>query len=797
MGNLLQQITSDTVVKLLLRRGQESDRKNVVLTSGELGYTVDGKRVFVGDGVTQGGNLVGNLNFGVQQNINNFIGVAQPGDFIFQSFDNNNIPDNVLYMFSNNQWQAVHPTYGPAFTYNNTFDASRTGTLDFNPQYFYLNTVTGNFGVGTDVPGAKLTVAGGISAQKNVTLPNLPTITTDATNKLYVDQAIATAFGTGGFGIFLPLSGGIMTGGIQMNTNAISATNVPNTGVELANKNYIDGQITNLNNTIGATFLHLSGGIMTGGIQMNTNAISATNVPNTGVELANKNYVDIAVGNVPGGQGIFLPLLGGTMIGSIQMNTNAISASYTPTTSAHLTNKAYVDKAVAGGPYLPLTGGTMTGSIQMNTNAISASYTPTTSVHLTNKAYVDNTILANRGGAYVPLSGNATITNPLSVVTNNAGGLQITSSSTNTLYTLLQVNDTIGNTDGLVVKNNGNVALGSRNVINGITNATLTVGGTISASNNVTASRFFVTTAFPVLSSELTSKYYVDQYAGQGYTLGPGDGINTAAIFGSPAGNYTSVNGRNALEFRTLSAGTGISINASNNVITLSSRGAGIQPIYTRIQGDGRTTTFGLQGGTSLSAAAYRVDIDGVLQEPTVDYTVPAAAQIQFTVAPYDGAKVVVVSYITTDYYGNLVIPSNAYLAVQDSPTVNLTYNSNTGTLSADYIGGQQVTPPGAVTFYAGSTVPNGWVACDGNAYSIGNPGSTYYSLYQAIGGTYSNPTDINGGKFRVPNLQGNFIRGFNPATDGGTVGAPNTKNSVTVGAGTGVSIALLAIIKL
>jgi hypothetical protein len=47
------------VVKLKIRRGSNSDRKTVVLEQGELGYTTDTKRVFVGDGATLGGVPVG------------------------------------------------------------------------------------------------------------------------------------------------------------------------------------------------------------------------------------------------------------------------------------------------------------------------------------------------------------------------------------------------------------------------------------------------------------------------------------------------------------------------------------------------------------------------------------------------------------------------------------------------------------------------------------------------------------------------------------------------------------------
>jgi alpha-tubulin suppressor-like RCC1 family protein len=48
------EITENTLLKLLVRRGSNTERSNVVLSEGELGYTVDTRRLFVGDGVTTG-----------------------------------------------------------------------------------------------------------------------------------------------------------------------------------------------------------------------------------------------------------------------------------------------------------------------------------------------------------------------------------------------------------------------------------------------------------------------------------------------------------------------------------------------------------------------------------------------------------------------------------------------------------------------------------------------------------------------------------------------------------------------
>lgn len=47
--------TTTTITKLLFRRGNDSDRKNTILASGEPGWVLDTKRLWIGDGVTPGG----------------------------------------------------------------------------------------------------------------------------------------------------------------------------------------------------------------------------------------------------------------------------------------------------------------------------------------------------------------------------------------------------------------------------------------------------------------------------------------------------------------------------------------------------------------------------------------------------------------------------------------------------------------------------------------------------------------------------------------------------------------------
>lgn len=49
--------------KIKIRRGSDLQRKNIVFPEGEILYTIDSKRIYVGDGVTSGGIFISNRNF--------------------------------------------------------------------------------------------------------------------------------------------------------------------------------------------------------------------------------------------------------------------------------------------------------------------------------------------------------------------------------------------------------------------------------------------------------------------------------------------------------------------------------------------------------------------------------------------------------------------------------------------------------------------------------------------------------------------------------------------------------------
>jgi hypothetical protein len=85
----------------------------------------------------------------------------------------------------------------------------------------------------------------------------------------------------------------------------------------------------------------------------------------------------------------------------------------------------------------------------------------------------------------------------------------------------------------------------------------------------------------------------------------------------------------------------------------------------TVITGDGITTLFAIQGAASPYAANYRVDIDGVLQEPDADYTIDSNGNISFTSVPPNGAKIVVIADST-----------DATIFIPDQPLQNISPNA-------------------------------------------------------------------------------------------------------------------------
>jgi len=104
--------------------------------------------------------------------------------------------------------------------------------------------------------------------------------------------------------------------------------------------------------------------------------------------------------------------------------------------------------------------------------------------------------------------------------------------------------------------------------------------------------------------------------------------------------------------------------------------------------------------------------------------------------------KLVKEGFTTT---GAITLPGNASSALHAVPKQQL--DAAISAISA--------VPSGSVTAFAGSSVPAGWLECDGSAVSR----TTYAALFAAVGTTYG----VGDGSttFNLPQLRGEFIRGW------------------------------------
>lgn len=176
----------------------------------------------------------------------------------------------------------------------------------------------------------------------------------------------------------LALSGGTMTGPINMGSHKITNIGNPTENTDVANKIFVDTAFQTLESEMGTTlagYLQLKGGTMSGVLDMGGHYIQNVEDPQADDEAANKGYVD---GQVEGLQSTvssslnnYLPLSGGTLTGPLVLSGN-------PTQSNQAANKQYVDDTLAGA-----VGGITGFEVDSNGGSGYANYEALTSAHPT------------------------------------------------------------------------------------------------------------------------------------------------------------------------------------------------------------------------------------------------------------------------------------------------------------------------------------------------------------------------------------------------------------------------------
>lgn len=196
---------------------------------------------------------------------------------------------------------------------------------------------------------------------------------------------------------YLPLKGGTMQGAINMGGFSISNLPTPSGNSDAATKKYVDDAISGGITPPTGDYLPLSGGQMSGNIDMDSNRITSLGAPTAGTDAVNKDYVDTAIetgrytlpaataqtlGGVKIGQNVnvtgdgtisvtgFLPTTGGSMTGNISMSgSSKVTQATAPTENADLTNKQYVDQKIAAGAYtLPVASSSTLGGVKIGEN---------------------------------------------------------------------------------------------------------------------------------------------------------------------------------------------------------------------------------------------------------------------------------------------------------------------------------------------------------------------------------------------------------------------------------------------
>ena len=183
------EILENTLLKLLVRRGTDAERQLITLDVGELGYTTDGKRLFVGDGSTVGGKVAGNVFLGSAVD-HTLITEGTDGDFAF------NTTNNTLYAKNGTSWDRIAVLYTAA-------DGSIE--VDVNAGTIAVGTLSAShFEDATDLTGNSIEI---VSGQISLSSTQIKTnrVTPNSTSHLFLPQNlninnVEYQFPTGGLG---------------------------------------------------------------------------------------------------------------------------------------------------------------------------------------------------------------------------------------------------------------------------------------------------------------------------------------------------------------------------------------------------------------------------------------------------------------------------------------------------------------------------------------------------------------------------------------------------------------------
>ena len=216
-----------SIIKLKVRRGTDSQRQRIILEQGELGFTVDTQRLFIGNGILSGGVVAGSLNHGplTVSNSRNTLQNAVRGDIVNEN--------GFLYQLSGSDYSQLTSWAFIGTNPDNTslyYNASRQLSIKNNA----ISGANFDQSAAYNQGGLVATASNGLSA--NVDGVTLTISTTNQLSVLQINQnhIASSSFGdglTGGSGNTIRLNVG---SGFSFNSGVLSLTSVPLSSVGLS-----------------------------------------------------------------------------------------------------------------------------------------------------------------------------------------------------------------------------------------------------------------------------------------------------------------------------------------------------------------------------------------------------------------------------------------------------------------------------------------------------------------------------------------------------------------------------------
>ena len=135
---------------LQIRRGTDAERKLATFSVGEIIYTTDTKKVFVGDGTTTGGKFVGGLAEAGLRAVTTFV----EGNFV-TTYETEYTADGHLAMNGKDVVNIRDLNVARSVTSNLVASASayNLGTVSAPWGHLYVNTITANTAINANIAG--------------------------------------------------------------------------------------------------------------------------------------------------------------------------------------------------------------------------------------------------------------------------------------------------------------------------------------------------------------------------------------------------------------------------------------------------------------------------------------------------------------------------------------------------------------------------------------------------------------------------------------------------------------------